>query len=172
MRGIQIGLRGTTDILFPVRNNPFALRRALHLPTLAPDAPCPVSQVDPTVQFSIYGVGNGIGPGPAYPIVGTGTLQIAPPENFGSTSWGGQKVLWFVLPSYSGPVLIRGGRLDAPGLVRFEIGDVPPRELLIPGRNGPRGRPSYTRLEEPGCYAYQIDGTNFSGIIVFRAVRP
>jgi hypothetical protein len=120
----------------------------------------------------MYGVGNGIGPGPAYPIFGTGTLQIAPPENFASTSWGGQKVLWFVLPSYSGPVLIRGGRLDAPGLVRFEIGDVPPRELMIPGRNGPRGRPSYTRLEGPGCYAYQIDGTTFSRIIVFRAEGP
>ena len=35
---------------------------------------------------------------------------------------------------------------------------------------GTRYVPSYTRVRGPGCYAYQIDGTTFSRVIVFRAV--
>ena len=27
-----------------------------------------------------------------------------------------------------------------------------------------------TRVREPGCYAYQVDGTSFSEVIVFEAV--
>ena len=34
---------------------------------------------------------------------------------------------------------------------------------------GQRYRPSYTRLRAPGCYAYQVDGTTFSRVIVFQA---
>jgi hypothetical protein len=180
--GIEIGLRGTTDITFPLTNDPFAFRMPLHLPKLAPGAACPVSQPDPDVDFHAYGIGPGLGDGPAYPVgMASGTFTLAPAVNFGSKAWGGQKVLWFVLPSYTGPVLIRGGRLDAPGDVRFERGNVPPKQLLInrttaiPGGVTPpadtRYRPSYTRLKSPGCYAYQVDGTSFSTIVVFRAVR-
>jgi hypothetical protein len=47
---------------------------------------------------------------------------------------------------------------------------VPPVELRIPATNRAlRYRPSYTRLRAPGCYAYQIDGTTFSRVIVFAA---
>jgi hypothetical protein len=183
IKGIRIGLKGTTEIFFPVVNDPTALKRPLHLPALAPGAACPVSQVDPNVDFSSFGIAAGIGNGPAYPVgLASGTLTLAPAANFNSKLWGGQKVLWFVLPSYTGPVLIRGGRLDAPGtVVRFERGDVPPKLLLIdrstavPGGVSPpagtRYRPSYTRLKAPGCYAYQIDGATFSEIVVFRAVQ-
>lgn len=178
--GIRIGLHGTTDVFFPVVNDPFAFKRPLQLPKLAPGAPCPVSQPDPDVDFSAYGIAPGLGDGPAYPVgFASGTLRLAPAANFGSKAWGGQKVLWFVLPSYTGPVLIRGGRLDAPGLVRFERGNVPPEELLItrttaiPGGVTPpaeaRYRPSYTRVKGPGCYAYQVDGIGFSDVVVFRA---
>lgn len=30
-------------------------------------------------------------------------------------------------------------------------------------------RPSFTRVRAPGCYAYQVDGTGFTEIIVFQA---
>jgi hypothetical protein len=157
------------------------LLRPLHLPRLAAGARCPVSRVEPGVQFSRrYGVGRGLGGGPVFPVgLASGVLRFAPPANFGSHSWGGQKVLWFVLPSYRGPVLIRGGRLDGKGLVRFENGNIPPSQIRIttgtavPGGvtppAGARYLPSYTRLNRPGCYAYQIDGTTFSHIVVFRA---
>jgi hypothetical protein len=183
IKGIRIGLKGTTEIFFPVVNDPTTLRRPLHLPALVPGAACPVSQVDPNVDFSSFGIAAGIGSGPAYPVgLASGTLTLAPAVNFNSKLWGGQKVLWFVLPSYTGPLLIRGGRLDPPGgVVRFERGNVPPKLLLIdratavPGGvsppTGTRYRPSYTRLKAPGCYAYQVDGATFSEIVVFRAVR-
>jgi hypothetical protein len=181
--GIQIGVHGTTDIYAALLNNPFGLNRPLHLPALARGAKCPVTTSDPAIPFaSLYRVGNGLGAGPVFPILGSGsTLHFGPPINFQSSRWGGQKVLWFVLPSYTGPVLIRGGRLDRPGRIGFDRGNVPSLELrldpstVIPG-GGPvpdnaRYRPSYTRLTSPGCYAYQVDGTSFSKTIVFRAVR-
>jgi hypothetical protein len=171
---IRIGLHGTSDVFFPLVNDPFSVRRPLHLPTLPRGAACPVSTVDDNAPWPVYRVAPGLGPGPAYP-VGLGreaTLPLGPADTFGSTVWGGHKVLWFVASSYTGPVLIRGGRLDGPGDVRFDSGNVPPKVLLMPPYAGPRYRASYTRLKSPGCYAYQIDGTSFSTLVVFRAARP
>ena len=160
------------------------LARPLHLPRVAWDAPCPVSRVDRRVPFvRRFGVSPGIGSGPAYPVgLPDGVLRLAPARNFHSRRWAGQKVLWFVLPSYRGPLLIRGARVDGPGRVRFEQGAVPPKQLWIragetqgetgsPVPNGARYLPSYTRLRGPGCYAYQIDGATFSRVVVFRATR-
>jgi hypothetical protein len=166
------------------------LRRPLHLPRLAAGSRCPVSAVNRQARFGAFGTAGGIGPGPAYPIgfIQPGSvLQIAPPASstdFANSAWGGQKVLWLVTPAYRGPVLIRGRRLDGPQLVRFEGAGmrVPPEELRIPTtvaltgnpgvpETGQRYRPSYTRLLVPGCYAYQVDGTTFSRVIVFRAKR-
>jgi len=173
----------TATVASPASRSHVSLHRPLHLPRLAPGAPCPVSHVDSSVSFaSRFGTGAGLGAGPAFPILPTGVLQLAPAANFNSKSWAGQKVLWLVLPSYRGPVLIRGGRLDGNSLVRFQTGNLPPAQLTIPvytrgvqpgGLTPPTGTrylPSYTRLRGPGCYAYQIDGTTFSRVIVFSAV--
>jgi hypothetical protein len=158
-----------------------SLARPLHLSHLAAGARCPVSHVDHRIQFTKrYGISVGIGRGPAYPIgLPAGVLHLAPASNFESADWAGQKVLWFVHPSYRGPVLIRGGRIDARGRVRFDRGDIPPLSIRIIGSTGEPGgtpvpkdaryRPSYTRLRGPGCYAYQVDGTSFSRVVVFRA---
>jgi hypothetical protein len=161
-----------------------SLRRPLHLPHVAPGGTCPVSGVDHRIPFvRRFGVGPGIGRGPAYPIgLSAGVVQLVSASNFDSTAWAGQKVLWFVLPSYRGPVLIRGARIDGPGRVRFDRGDVPPLSIRIalhPTSGSPtspvppqgtRFRASYTRVRGPGCYAYQVDGTTFSRVVVFRAV--
>lgn len=89
------------------------------------------------------------------------------------------KVLWVSAPSYQGPVLIRGTRLDGPGVVQFASGDsVPTSEfkLLEPGASSPgeeagwRAWPSYTEVPHSGCYAYQVDGTTFTTVIVFETV--
>ncbi len=37
---------------------------------------------------------------------------------------------------------------------------------------GWRGYPGYTRLQAPGCYAYQVDAPSGSTVIVFRAEGP
>jgi hypothetical protein len=133
--------------------------------------------------FAGYGVGRGIGPGPAYPIGFEQPGSIlrfqdppSPGSEFAASAWRGQKVLWFVSPAYRGPVLVRGRRLDAPGLLRFDRGTTPSAGLRIAPagsagyrRVGARDRASYTRLRAAGCYAYQVDGTTFSRVMVFEA---
>ncbi|MFL5733093.1 MAG: hypothetical protein ACJ78Q_07800 [Chloroflexia bacterium] len=148
-----------------------ALRaRPVQLPAVAPGGPCPTArgkQVNPA-----YGLA--LGDGPAYP-VGLG------PEGIyyygGATQEGGWwylKVLWVVSPDYRGPTLVRGGRIDAPGELRFERGADPPSELRLDTTQAAAGTwsdfPTYTRLRAPGCYAYQVDGTGFTRTIVFKAV--
>jgi hypothetical protein len=74
-------------------------------------------------------------------------------------------------------VLIRGRRLDGVQWLRFEGGRVPPAELHIDTGEtvwwegmpeGSRGRPSSVRVRATGCYAAQLDGTDFSNVVVFR----
>jgi hypothetical protein len=181
---VSVVIAAPASAHFVAASGPWAkLHRPLHMPAVAPGAPCPVSGVG-RANFAKYGVGKGIGPGPAYPIgfeqPGSVLHFAYPPDpatEFAGSVWSGQKVLWFVFPSYRGPLLIRGRRLDAPDVLRFERGKVPSTEMRIPavGRGGyPQGqgqrdRASYTRLRAPGCYAYQIDGTSFSRVIVFTA---
>jgi hypothetical protein len=150
--------------------------------------PCPVAKLAGG-SFARYGVARGLGPGPAYPIGFRDVLEFPyPPDpstGFGDV-WGAAKVLWFVASRYRGPVLIRGRKLDADVEVRFDASGhrptaMPPDELRIPAGwrrvsvpgvplVGQRYMPSLTRLRESGCYAYQVDGTTFSRVIVFRAL--
>jgi hypothetical protein len=151
---------------------PRKLFRPLHLPTLAPGAECPVSpahQVSPS-----YGLA--LGPGPAYPVglgaeatLSFGGAHFPPP-------WTGNKVLWVIAPRYRGPLLLRGHQLDGPWWVGFDTGRRPLAELPFPSMKqlGARGKQwrqtaTDTRVRAAGCYAYQIDGTSFSRIVVFRA---
>jgi hypothetical protein len=161
------------------------LHRPLHVGALAPGARCPVSPVDRRFRFAKYGVGLGIGPGPAYPVSKGAALRIEfpPPAatDFSTGAWGGQRVMWLVSSAYRGPLLVRGHRLDGRDAVRFDSGTVPRGELRIGvddrggwpvgvmSDDGQRYRRSYTRLRSPGCYAYQVDGLNFSYRVVFRA---
>lgn len=107
------------------------MHRPLVIPQLAARAHCLVSAVDTRFDFGKYGVGGGIGRGPAYPILAGGVLGLVsgPGSEFAGSEWGN------------------------------------------PGVNdrGQRYRPSYTRLREPGCYAFQVDGMSFSYTVVFRA---
>jgi hypothetical protein len=155
------------------------LHRPLKVPRIAPGKPCPVSARRERLPG---GLGPGFGGGPAWPVgidnEGRPVLRyqdpILPQSSFYGTGWFGNKVLWLVDPKYRGPVLIRGRQLDGPNPVRFEEGGrKPPLELRIAASQGrpPGGRPSYTRVRAPGCYGYQVDGTNFSRVIVFEA-RP
>lgn len=156
-----------------------ALRRALHLPRVTPGAACPVSRVDPRVpwrRINAFG-GTGVGPGPAYPVIGpSGRIDLTRDEQYGS-SWQGTKVFWYVAPSYRGPVLLRGRRLDGAGRLGFDGRRVPDAELQIePGESvswqgqppGGRGIPSGVRALASGCYGVQLDGTTFSRVVVFR----
>jgi hypothetical protein len=164
VRDVRIGLHGWTsgpdgtkraDEFFRVVNDPFtsvwtSLARPLRVPTLGRQRTCPVTRAPR---------------GPAYPVGWpNGTIPIR-----WDRSWGVQKLLWVVRPGYHGPVLVRGIGLDNQYRVRFERGRIPPAALRLPA--GTRDRPSYVRIREPGCYAFQVDGLSFSRSIVFRAVR-
>jgi hypothetical protein len=154
------------------------LHRPLHLPRPAPGAACPVSPVDPRVDWArinIFG-GSGIGRGPVYPgLGGSGGRLYARPDRFGGP-WADGKVFWYVRPSYRGRVLIRGRRLDGPQGLRFDRGATLARELRIEPYDsvgwdgqpvGSRGVASGVRIRVPGCYGVQMDGTTFSRVVVF-----
>jgi hypothetical protein len=147
----------------------------LALPSLADGESCPVSnERRVTPQF-----GPALGVGPVYPVgIPHGLLEFiyAPVKTqlWYPTDWGGEKVLWVADPSYAGPILIRGGRIDAPGRLGFGDQSMPDWKLSFPAgeaivKGGWRQFPSYTRLKAPGCYAYQIDGDGFQTLIVFKA---
>jgi hypothetical protein len=160
--GIQIGLHGTTDVFASLRNDPFVqsrlLSRPLHLPTIRPGARCPVAAITKT------SLGRGLGAGPAFPRFGSGSTM--------KMLGGAHKVLWLVLPSYKGPLLIRGGRVDGVTALRFDEDGIAKSSLFLAQTDGgPRYRPSTTWAAAAGCYAYQIDGTTFSRTIVFRMTR-
>ncbi len=134
---------------------PASIRRQLHLPRLSRGA-CPVTTG-----------GGPVTPAPA--------MRLASERLIGS-SWLGARVTWTASPRYTGPVLIRGRRLGGSGAVGFGEGRVPYDELQLhstgqgaaPGPAGGRAWLSFTRIKSPGCYAYQIDGTSFSTVMVFR----
>lgn len=136
---------------------PDSLRRPLHLPKLAPGVSCPTSVA-----------GGPLGANPAT------SLTVTP---FVGSAWSGGRITWTASAAYGGPVLIRGRQLGGPHAVGFGEGHVPYDELqlLAPATGAPtpagggRAWPSFTRVRTPGCYAYQVDGTSFSEVIVFQA---
>jgi hypothetical protein len=89
--------------------------------------------------------------------------------------WHGGKHAFFTLPNYHGPVLVRSGQLDGSGVVTFASNEIrgapnpttPKPELRLPVR-GPKVAHTFCFLTPPGCFAYQIDGTTFSKVVVFK----
>jgi hypothetical protein len=156
------------------------LRRPLHLPVVEPGSRCPVSRTDRSVAWGrihIFG-GTGIGPGPVYPGLGatSGLLNVVKDTQYGS-EWQGQKVFWYIAPSYRGRVLVRGRRLDGRGRLGFNGTRVPLDELRIEPYDTvswsgqprySRGIPSGVRALRSGCYGAQMDGTTFSKVVVFQ----
>lgn len=95
--------------------------------------------------------------------------------------------IWLSRPSYDGPVLVRGGRLDRRGELGFGTRTDPLIELRLPAggwpggvggevrrqalREGWRATSNPTRIRGPGCYAFQVDGLGFSYVLAFGAQR-
>jgi hypothetical protein len=85
------------------------------------------------------------------------------------------KTLWFARPNYQGPVLTRGAELSGSYEPTFgEDGSlVDPLLSAGPTTNGEHGFrewPGATWIRASGCYAWQVDGTSFSEVVVFEAV--
>lgn len=106
------------------------------------------------------------GAGPVTPQPST-SLHVT---SFIGSAWDGGRVNWLASSSYRGPILIRGRQVGGSGAVGFGEGHVPYDELQL--QTGSAGPPwqSFTRVQSPGCYFYQVDGTSFSETIVFKAI--
>ena len=116
-----------------------------------------------------------IGDGPVYAVLG---MPQPPPHRDGvvnlsddvrQNGWYWHKTLWAVSERYGGPVLIRGARIDRPGPLRFGLDDGVVTALTMPPEQKARWRygVSSTLVRGAGCFAFQVDGTNFSDMLVF-----
>lgn len=123
-----------------------------------------------------------IGRGPAYLNVGNSgnTLTAYDPSPLryqqAASGWAVGVLKVALAPTFRGPYVIRGARIDAPGLIGFSgpAGVRPYSALQIQQAAKPRAGQDviwsggYAFVTEPGCYAIQIDGASFSYAIVFR----
>jgi hypothetical protein len=116
--------------------------------------------------------------------LGSGPIYVLNGQLLSSDAEHPQKVAWISDPKYTGPVRIRGGRIDGSGELLLGGPDNhwtgPPVKTvdgtdLYPeldfldshtiSRSGWRVWPSATYVAMPGCYSWQVDGLGFSEII-------
>jgi hypothetical protein len=129
--------------------------QALKLPNLQPGSTCPVStQQDFASQPGNKLPGYGFGPGPVF-------LS-------GQTQWfSGVYALILVSPAYSGRVVVRGHQLDGTNGMPFRGQQGDGNITIAPSSTGQWRQSDAVVSGAPGCYGLQVDGDNFSEIIVF-----
>jgi hypothetical protein len=142
------------------------LSRPVKLPALAAGAACPVT---PLATASV-GIENPRGRGPFY--LGGPLPKGAYPFN---------KMVYVVAGGGSGPVVLRGGRLDGAGRLTFSGIRADPAEqgemLSASGESwafyqaiiGGTEDALYLYPSTNGCYAVQIDGVTFQDVITITA---
>ena len=173
--GLQIDVGEASSIVVfqakPIADAFALLERPVQLPR-AGSAGCPVTATTGTVPFIQVALGNG----PVY-VAGGSAETIA-----NTTESGGYwliKEIWIAGPTEPGPILVRGGRIDAPGDLRFGDGSQPPPELRLPIHSYEQtdGQPpgwrifnGYLRLPGPGCYAMQLDTLSGTRWLVFDVI--
>jgi hypothetical protein len=158
---------------------PAALRVRLHFPALRPGQSCPTTNGH-AVENRYFG-GVAIGHGPVRLLLAEDTGDLTHGRvDLGLADvpgWLAFKTLWFSLPSYRGPFIVHAKRIDGSGQVALndQATLVPLSVPAGPTLNtslGYRTQPGGTYVRAPGCYAFEIDGTSFSSIIVLQAVQP
>jgi hypothetical protein len=142
----------------------------LRFPSLAAGAPCPITPAVPITSV----VGALAGNGPIYASGNRIYYSRAPDGSIFA------KVAWISRPDYKGPGLIRGARIDATEEVRFERGSGSRQSELrfeydtgvraAGSEEGWRFLPSLVLISGFGCYAFQIDGIDWSSTLVVDAV--
>ncbi len=170
------------------------LARPLHLPALGPGGHCPASS-GYRVNNAYFG-GDALGKGPVRVLIANwGDVLHGRPMlgRGGPGPWHALQTLWFSMPGYNGPFVVRGRRLGKPGPIAVQ----PSGTGLTPGSGplvvaagptinsygsyrgpsfktfvGYRSVPGSTWVKSPGCYAWQVDGRGFSEVIVVDALAP
>ena len=127
----------------------------LKLPVLQPGSPCPVSaQQDFASPPGNKLPGYGFGPGPVFL---SGQIQW----------FSGVYADILVSPAYAGKVVVRGHQLDGTNGIPFRGQQGDGNILISPGSPGHWRQRDAVVSSAPGCYGLQVDGDNFSEIIVF-----
>ncbi len=144
----------------------------LRLPSVAAGTQCPTTRPR---SWSGPGVATAVlGDGPLYPVADyfeDGTVLALRAQDRQPDGSYEKKVRW-IGAGYTGPVLVRSGRIDGAGTasVRFSsLGEERDGGYYAELRSPTSDLPATTTISGPGCYAYQVDGTTFSTTIVFRA---
>jgi hypothetical protein len=171
--GLQIdaGGRSSTVIIEvrPIHDALDRLERPLQLPAASASA-CPVTSTTGAVPF----MPDARGSGPLY-LAGGGTLSLEGARQSGGFWF--LKDAWVADPRERGPILVRGGRIDAPGDLRFGDGSEPAGEVRLPVHSaeftsdqppGWRLFNEYLRPPSRGCYAMQLDTLAESHWLVFE----
>ncbi len=144
-------------------------------PALADSAACPVST--PTA-FDAQGALYGAGPVQLRFAVENSSVIFTSPVS--AQRWAqGQLpkttvMTWQATTGYTGPILLRGQQLDGAAQVAFGSTSAPHSGLFIATGTGftsghERGGSVDPYVDQPGCYALQIDGSDFSYAVVFAA---
>lgn len=178
--GIILALLGIASAAGARTPDPWAsLHRPLQLKPLQPGAACPASAPHSLDRGRLSGL---VGPGPIYPMPSPFSAYDRQP------GWLASKTIWAWPPSLSTHavrVLVRGIRLDQPGLIRFQLGpqwDTAPltAELHIDTSHtvgsfiGSRWGTTVTILlvRTPGCYGLQVDSNRGTSTIIIDATHP
>lgn len=148
-------------------------QRPLHLPKLSAEQSCPTTHGRRYSNQQFAGVT--LGTSPVRPLIATprATAVYGRPLAVYRNGWWSFKTLWFALPRYRGPFLIRGANLVTGAPVWFGESPQAPalavRARTINGDYGFREAPGGTYVKQLGCYGWQVDGIGFSRVIVFQA---
>jgi hypothetical protein len=170
--GLEIDAGGRSSVVVfeakPIEDAFAQLERPLQLPSSGP-GDCVTTSTTESVPF----IRLALGEGPVY-LAGDGFTIT------GSRQSGGYwfaSAIWIAGPDEPGPILVRGGRIDVHGDLRFGDGSEPAQELRLPihsyehtGGQPPAWRifNAYVRPPSTGCYAMQLDTLAGSRWLVFR----
>ena len=179
-----LALAPSHEHLFAVQDSPALIDRPLKLPSRSAKDRCATSigsrRTVPR-QPHIFGGDLWFGTGPVYLALAwkatsdddaTFTLDPVPVQAGARRA----KTPWVSLPSYAGPILIRGRALDASDrTVRFSASGADPSETLqLRAPQAPAAGlwsfwPSSMWVPGPGCYGIQIDTLSGTEIVIFSA---
>jgi hypothetical protein len=155
--GVYLGLRGTAA---SAPSSASLLSRPMHLPGLLAGGRCPVSS-GYTVNNQYFG-GSVLGSGPVRVLVSNQGDVLHGRPRLGTTEtrgWFALQTLWFAMPRYNGPFVVRGGRLGKNGPIEVQPGGtgVAPgsRPLIVPA--GPTINTYYTHWR-PGRVRDPVTG--------------
>ncbi len=157
----------------PQTQLPAALLRPLRLPVLHANTSCPTAAAV-EVTTSAFG-GSAIGSGPVR-LLSAAVVPIARDPSLVEWYSPDAPTIWFSEPSYDGPWIVRGHQLDGVSPVIFGNPPALTASLVVPPiatintTGGYRSVPTSFFVQQPGCYALQVDGLNFSYDIVFQTV--